>query len=172
MVVTGSHVLLIQAKDSPNTESGLNRTLDRKRRASRSQLADALSQVRGGVRYLQRQPIAELVVGDENWDFVVGDRKLVGIAIIKELFDDEGTAYVEACNSMGDLSGGAIVMDYPSFHAFAHHFRAESSFIAGLEQLIGRIRDTNEWVRPKAFVMEHLLAQLDNAKGTAEDRKS
>ena len=27
-------------------------------------------------------------------------------------------------------------------------------------------------LRPKAFVMEHLLAQLDNAKGTAEDRKS
>lgn len=170
MVVTGGHVLLVQAKDSPNTEPSLSRGLDRKRRASGSQLADALSQVRGGVRYIQRQQIAELVVGGENWDFSVGDRKLIGIAIIKELFDDEGSAYAEACKSMDDLSGGTIVMDYPSFHAFAHQFRSESSFMAGLEQLIGRIRDTNEWVRPKAFVMEHVLVQLDDVKETA-DRK-
>jgi hypothetical protein len=172
MVVTCSHVLLIQAKDSPNTESGLNRTLDRKRRASRSQHADALTQIRGGLRYLLRQPIAEIVVGGENWDFAVGDRKLIGIAIIKELFDDEGAAYAKACDSLDDLGGAAIVMDYPSFHAFAHYFRAESSFNAGLEQLIGRIRDTNEWVRPKDFAMEYILAQLDEAKGVTELKNS
>jgi hypothetical protein len=79
----------------------------------------------------------------------VGDRKLIGIAIIKELFDDEGAAYAKACDSLDDLGGAAIVMDYPSFHAFAHYFRAESSFNAGLEQLIGRIRDTNEWCAPR-----------------------
>lgn len=168
MVVTSSHVLVVQAKDSPNTEPSLGRTLDRKRRASRSQLADAFGQVRGGVRYLQRQPIAELVIGGENWDFAVGDRKLVGIAVIKELFDDEGANYVKACDNLDDLGGAASVMDYPSFHAFTHHFCSENSFISGLEQLIGRIRDTNEWVRPKAFVMEHVLAQLGDANDGAD----
>ena len=119
-----------------------------------------------------RQPIAELVVGGENWDFAVGDRKLIGIVIIKELFDDESAAYAKACDSLDDLGGAAIVMDYPSFNAFAHYFRAESSFNAGLEQLIGRIRDTNEWVRPKDFAMEYILAQLDDAKGVTELKNS
>lgn len=122
--------------------------------------------------YLRRQLIAELAVGGENWDFTVGGRKLVGIAIIKELLDDEGPAYAKACESLDDLGGAAIVIDYPSFHAFAHHFRSESSFITGLEQLIGRIRDTNEWVRPKAFVMEHVLTQIDEANGVVEVKKS
>ena len=164
LVLTDSHILLVQAKDSPNTETSLNRVLERKRRASRSQLADALSQVRGGARFLLRQETAELVVGAQNWDVCVGDRTVIGIAVIKELFDDEGASYVGACGSIPDLISGMIVMDYPSFHAYAHHFCSETSFITGLEKLIALIRDTNEWVRPKDFVLMHFLAQLDQMK--------
>jgi hypothetical protein len=164
LVVADSHMLLVQAKDSPNTEASLNRALDRKRRASRRQLADALGQVRGGARFLLRQGTVELVVGTQNWDVCVGDRTLIGIAVIKELFDDEGATYVEACGSMSTLIGGMIVMDYPSFHAYAHHFCSETSFITGLEKFIALIRDANEWVRPKDFVMEHVLAQLGDVK--------
>ena len=139
LVTTDSHVLLVQAKDSPNTEISLNRKLDRKRLASRNQLKDALAQVRGSARYLQRQQPARLVAGEEEWNFSVGDRKLVGVVIIKELFDDEGTTYATACESLANLSGGGIVMDYPSFHAFAHYFVSERTFIESLEKLIKRI---------------------------------
>nr|WP_294543912.1 hypothetical protein [uncultured Rhodopila sp.] len=162
LVVTESHILLVQAKDSPNTETSLARALERKRRASHRQLADALRQVRGAARFLMRQQMADLVVNTQNWDVCTDGRTLIGIVVIKELFDNEGATYLEACGSMAGIVDGMIVMDYPSFCVFAHHFCSQTSFITSLERLIALIRDANAWVWPKDFVMADILARLDD----------
>jgi len=164
MVVTDSHLLMIQAKDSPNTETSLKRRLDRKRRTSRSQLADALGQVQGAARFLTRPGPVQLVIGDENVNLVLGNRKLVGMVIIKELFDDEGAEYVRACEALSEISASGVVMDYPAFHAFSHHFASEQRFIDAIKELARRVSVEGKWVKPADFIMEHVLAEIEKIK--------
>jgi hypothetical protein len=54
IVVTDKTCLIVQAKDSPNTEKTLQRTLQRKRLMSGHMLNDALKQISGAVKYVDR----------------------------------------------------------------------------------------------------------------------
>lgn len=160
LVLTDTVAIFIQAKDSPNTAAGISRTLARKRRATRQQIDDAIRQINGAARFFSREPVATLVVGGECIDISIGERRVIGLAIVKELFDDEGGAYENACSKLARLSGGGIVMDYSSFHAFTHHFRSAQSFIEALDAIILRMK-TEGWFPVKAAVFDEVLDWLE-----------
>ena len=159
LVLTDDIMVLIQAKDSPTTETSLNRSIERKRQMTHQQIGAAIKQISGAARYLARQNTVKLIVGGQDVEVTLGDRRVIGLAIVKELFDDEGEAYAVACASMAGLSGGGTVMDYSSFHAFTHHFANEQGFIAALELLAHEVR-SGKWIKPKQFVVESVLATL------------
>ncbi|MEI9418092.1 hypothetical protein [Mesorhizobium sp. Cs1321R2N1] len=160
LVVTDTHILLIQAKDSPNTKTSSRATLDRKRRKSLSQVDDAVRQIGGAARYLLKNQPAKFLIGGQEAELSIGPRSLVGIAIVKELFDDTGEPYVEACKTLAHLKGGGMAFDYASFHAFSHHFASEERFVKALEKLIDRVLLERSWTNPKDFVMDDILENL------------
>ena len=103
-------------------------------------------------------------------EVTLGERRVIGLAVVKELFDDEGEAYAVACTSMAGLKGGGMVMDYLSFHAFTHHFSNEQGFIAALELLAREVR-SGKWIKPKEFVVESMLATLAEQRGKSGEPK-
>jgi hypothetical protein len=164
LVLTDHVVLLIQAKDSPTTEVGISRTLARKRLSTRSQIDDAIRQINGAARYLDREPIAKLVVGGLDIEVSIGERRVIGLAIVKELFDDEGEAYAAACSKLSGLNGGGMIMDYNSFHAFTHHFDSVGGFVRALEAIIDRVR-TSGWINVKDVVFDGVLDWVEKGRG-------
>jgi hypothetical protein len=164
LVLTDDVAILIQAKDSPTTEAGISRTLERKRRSTHSQIIDAIRQINGAARYLDRESIAKLVAGGKDIEVSIGERRVIGLAIVKELFDDEGEAYAAACSKLSGLSGGGMIMDYSSFHAFTHHFDSVGGFVRALETIIGQVR-TSGWLRVKDAVFDGVLDWVEEARG-------
>jgi hypothetical protein len=165
LVLTDEVAILVQAKDSPTTEDSIRRTLERKRQSAHSQIDNAIRQIKGAARFFAREPIAKLVVGEDDIEVSIGKRRVLGLAIVKELFDDEGMAYATACSKLSGLSGGGMVMDYNSFHAFTHHFDSEAKFVCALEALIDRVR-TSGWVKAKDVLFDRVLDWLENARCT------
>jgi hypothetical protein len=168
LVLTDDVAVLIQAKDSPTTEVSLGRSIDRKRQMTHQQIGAAIKQINGAARYLAREKTAKLVVGGKDVEVTLGKRRVIGLTVVKELFDDEGEAYAVACADMADLSCGGMVMDYSSFHAFTHHFSNERGFIAALELLAREVR-SGKWIKPKEFVVESVLAMLAEHGDNSEE---
>lgn len=163
LVVTDEVAILVQAKDSPITEVGITRTIERKRRATHSQIDDAIRQINGAARYLEREVPAKLVVAGSDIDIDLTNRKVIGLAVVKELFDDEGDAYAAACGRLAGLSGGGMVMDYNSFHAFTHRFASQDAFVQTLEKLIDHVR-IGGWVRVKDEVFDGMLDWVESLR--------
>lgn len=164
LVLTDTVAILIQAKDSPTTEASISRPLDRKRRTTHGQVEKAIRQINGAARYLDREAVATLVAGGHDFEVSLGQRRVIGLAIVKELFDDEGDAYAVACAKLAELSGGGILMDYNSFHAFTHHFTSAAAFIDALDALIARMK-TVGWFPVKDSVLEGVLDWIDGTAG-------
>lgn len=156
LVLTDELAILVQAKDSPTTEASITRTIQRKRLATHSQIDAAVRQINGAARYLLQQGAAKLVVAGQDFEIELGERRVIGLAIVKELFDDEGDAYVAACAKMAALSGGGMVMDYNSFHAFTHRFASRDVFVQTLEKLIAHV-SKHGWIRVKDEVFDGIL---------------
>lgn len=165
LVLTDELAILIQAKDSPTTEAGISRTLERKRRSTHSQINDAIRQINGAARYLQRETTATLVVGGKDMEISLGQRRVIGLTIVKELFDDEGEAYASACEKLAGLNGGGMVMDYNSFHAFTHRFNTQAEFIRALQMLIERV-STDGWIKVKDEVFDGVLDWIEELRTT------
>jgi hypothetical protein len=163
LVLTDELAILIQAKDSPTTEAGITRTIKRKRLSTHSQIDVAIRQINGAARYLEREAVANLVVGGNDVAVSLGQRRVIGLAIVKELFDDEGEAYSTACGKLSGLNGGGMVMDYSSFHAFTHRFKSEAQFTQALEALIKRVK-TNGWVKVKDDMLDDVLDWVEQMR--------
>lgn len=164
LVLTDDLAILIQAKDSPNNQISLSRDLDRKRRAAHNQIGDAIKQIKGVARYFGRQPIADLVVDGADVKIQIGNRRIMGLAIVREMFDDEAPAYALACAKMSHLSGGGMVMDYSSFHAFTHHFCSEGAFVAALTAMVDEVRTSGIWSKPKHVIMDSVLDRIEEQR--------
>lgn len=163
LVLTDTVAILIQAKDSPTTETGISRTIDRKRRAARGQIEDAIRQINGAAKYLGREAAAKIMVGGQDVEVSIGKRRVIGLAIVKELFADEAAAYTSACADLAKLNGGGIVMGYSSFHAFTHHFTSADAFINALEAIIARMR-AEGWFPVKESLFSDVLDWIDSIK--------
>lgn len=170
LILTDTLAILIQAKDSPTTETGIQRTIDRKRRAAHGQIKDAIRQINGAAKYLGREAVAKLVVGGQDVDISIGTRRVIGLAIVKELFPDEGGAYTAACADLGKLSGGGLVMDYFSFHLFTHHFASEAAFTEALDVLIQRTK-TAGWFPVNDSVLDNVIDWIDGTRKGGHDSR-
>lgn len=168
LVLTDELAILVQAKDSPTTEAGITRTLQRKRLAAHSQIDAAIRQINGAARFLEREGAVKLVVAGKDIDVGLSNRRVIGLAIVKELFDDEGTAYAAACAKMAGLSGGGMVMDYNSFHAFTHRFASLEAFAQRLETLIAHVR-THGWIRVKDEVFDGILDWVESVRANGSE---
>lgn len=86
MVVHGNNVLLIQAKDSPNTQNIISNKLERKISTSRKHFDKALAQMQGAVKYFNNGGALGFYIGDKRYSLDMTGKKIVGVILLKEMF--------------------------------------------------------------------------------------
>ncbi|SHN20850.1 hypothetical protein SAMN05216593_11381 [Pseudomonas asturiensis] len=131
-VLGGEVNLFLQAKDSPNTEAMINRSLDRKRRVSLNQLVGGLSQLGGAFSTALRAPVQQLRLSTGasiQVDF--SDKPMLGIVIVKELFTDMYDAYSERALAFMDKHQIPVVFfDYSELEVLTRRCETEAAFLS------------------------------------------
>ncbi len=87
LVVTDEFCLIVQAKDSPNTEMMLAKSLERKRAKAKSQLNEGCNQVAGAVGYFRRVRPLRFTIDDRELEIDMGHRDILSMVVVRERFD-------------------------------------------------------------------------------------
>ena len=82
-------LLLIQAKDSPNAASTLNRSIDRKKATAKAHIRKAAAQLRGSINHLRSGSSIGIITDGQRCDVSMSGWQVFGLVIVKELFDPE-----------------------------------------------------------------------------------
>lgn len=141
LVVGKRHALFIEAKDSPNTEEILRLDLAKKKSKSLKQLEEANRQLKSGIKFAKRFPEMPVLVGGsngENRTVSLQGLQLVGLAVIKELFEDNETFDQYSALTLKlirDLQTPCVFLDYPDLNLYTRHTTDEESFMGALQQL-------------------------------------
>lgn len=125
-----------KAKDSPNTEAIANNKLSRKRATAMKNLAKALAQVRGAVRYIRSSPQLAMRCGDQDITLSVEGKKLFSLVVCKELFIDQYDEYSPMIfKTWTDTGVPCVALDYMELTHFMSHVAGEKSFFEVLERI-------------------------------------
>uniref|UniRef100_A0A9E7ZWC5 NERD domain-containing protein n=1 Tax=Bosea sp. NBC_00436 TaxID=2969620 RepID=A0A9E7ZWC5_9HYPH len=136
LVITPNTVFLVQAKDSPNTEKVLQRSLGRKMSTVVGHLKKAVDQMRGSISYARSCVPLKISTGDKDHQIDLGDRDLVGLIIVKELFNSEYSVYSPPVLGLfNETAVPCFVLDYPELHSYTVHLADEAAFISALNQV-------------------------------------
>ncbi|UUL83976.1 hypothetical protein [Sphingomonas qomolangmaensis] len=162
VAATGSAILLIQAKDSPNTAESLARTIDRKLRKSQSQIAEAVAQGKGALNYAGTADPILLTVLREDIDLHRAGRPLISVAIVKEIFPSQAESVADLMRAAHARGEPLLILDYMGFSAFAHYATDEARFVTELEAWAKAFVGGSATVEPRAFLVDRYLARLND----------
>ncbi|WP_171257373.1 hypothetical protein, partial [Acinetobacter pittii] len=95
MIITNSEILVIQAKDSPNTEELLSNTLERKKSKTIKHLSKAIRQYEGAVKYLSKSHTLKFKIGNEIFTQNIDKKNVYSLIVVKELFLEDYAKYSE-----------------------------------------------------------------------------
>lgn len=136
IVITDSTCLIVQAKDSPNTEQSQKRTLERKKLMSVKMLSGALTQVSGAVKYIVRNRPFRMLVNDQEISMDLGDRQILSLAVVREMFIDTYTEYSQELFSLfEEINFPCIALDYAELHSYTSYCGDESRFLGAYFQV-------------------------------------
>jgi hypothetical protein len=155
MVVTDSHLLLIQAKDSPNTESTLRQTMARKRAHSSQKLKAALGQVKGAVKYVRSKSPLAFFIGDDRHELVVDHLNIATLVVLKELFNASFIEYSKQILSLvHDINAPCIALDYGELSMYTTHLPNEDLFFEAYYRVINTGIDGGQLPRLRLGMIE------------------
>lgn len=162
IVITDAACLIVQAKDSPNTEKMLNRTLERKRLASAHMLNAALKQLSGAVNYIDKTRPFRMVLEGKEISIDIGNRNVLSLAVVRELFIDMYDEYSKSLFGFFDeISLPCIALDYAELHSYTSFCKDEVSFMSAYFQVFDNARRLNSFPRLR-FGMNDAEALLHN----------
>ena len=152
LVYTDDVIMFIQAKDSPNTEAALRRTVERKRSAIRAHIDKASKQLKGAVGYAAKTGAVVIRSADGALTLPVDDRQLLGLVVVREMFEDDyaacSTPVLKAVHSLGQP---AILLDYAGLHIMAQNLRTPARFINRLADMFEMAIERDEFPKPVYF---------------------
>lgn len=129
LVLTEEHVLIIQAKDSPNMASALSASIDRKKSKTLSHLDKAIRQLTGAINHAKQNKILKFKLGSEVIEVDLLERKIVGLAVVKELFDEDRSVYMEKLvRPFKSTEIPCSLLSYMDLHYYSCHVSAETFF--------------------------------------------
>ena len=135
LVVTEKTVLLIQAKDSPANEASLRRSIARKMATTKAHIRKAASQLTGSIGHLRSVGSVEIVADGQRCEVTVLGRELLGVVIVKELFDPERSSCSSLVLAVGKKSGvPCLLLDYLEFQQLTFFRGDEESLVGTLWQ--------------------------------------
>ena len=136
LVATEKTVLLIQAKDSPDTESTLSRSIGRKKATAAAHIRKAAAQLKGSINYLRSNSSIEVITNGQRCGVSMLGREVFGLVVIKELFDPERSACSRWVFSVfEDTDIPCVLLDYLEFQQLTFFRRTEDSFLGTLSEI-------------------------------------
>ena len=136
LVATTKTLLLIQAKDSPSTESALNRKIVRKMATAEKHVRKATDQLKGSINHLGSGESIEIITDGKLHSVSRSTRDIFGLVIVKELFDAERPTYSRLVLSVFNDTGiPCILLDHTEFHELTFFQTTEESFVRALEEI-------------------------------------
>jgi len=165
IVLTDDTCLIVQAKDSPNTEKTLNRTLERKRLTSGHMLNGALTQLSGAVKYVDRTRPLRMLIDGKEMKIDIGNRNVLSLAVVRELFVDMYAEYSQAIfGFFDDINLPCIALDYGELHEYTTFCRDEASFLGAYFQVFDKARELGSFPRLRFGVrdVEELWRRQDH----------
>lgn len=143
-------VLIIQAKDSPNTPETLGRTLDRKRKAIESHLDKAVKQLRGAFSHMDSDDTLILRTPDAEAEIPLEDRYIIGLVVLREMFDDQFKDYsAPVLRLMLDAERPCLVLDYAALHILTCSLGSWEALVGALDNMVTFGLEHGEFPRPR-----------------------
>lgn len=150
ILVVNDHIMLfIQAKDSPNTEEILKRSIDRKRITIRSHIKKATDQAQGALTYARDNNGVHIKYQGKDIIIPLNGRQLIGLVVVREMFDDD---YVECSapvlKAVHQLDMPIALIDYAGLHVMSQNLSNGASFVNCLYDILDVALDNNEFPKP------------------------
>jgi hypothetical protein len=136
IVVTEKNILLIQAKDSPNTESIIQNTVERKKATTIKNLKKAINQTKGSLRYINSNSSIKMIIDKKEKEIKIGNRTLRTLVVVKELFNDGFSIYSSLILSSVKLTKvPCIALDYSELNIYTSNLVDEFSFFEAYDRV-------------------------------------
>lgn len=136
LVITDILCLVVQAKDSPNTEGTLGRSLERKVLKAQSQLAEGCKQVSGAIGYLDRVRPLRFSIDGREVELNLGRRQVLSLVVTRELFLWEYDAYSQTLLALhADMGLPCIALDYQELIQYCTFCPSEAEFLGAYFQV-------------------------------------
>lgn len=149
LVVTDDVMIFIQAKDSPNTESAIRRTVNRKRSTIRSHVDKAAKQLRGALAYTLKNDIIIIRNLTERIEISVKKYHIFGMIVVREMFDDDYlVCSAPVLSVMRDLKLPIVLLDYSSLHVMSHNVRDPGRFFNVIYDMVKMAMDRDQFPKP------------------------
>jgi hypothetical protein len=150
LVVTDETLLLVQAKDSPNTEAALRRPIERKRAIIRRHIEKGARQLGGALSHCLERDEIGLRTASGRRMVGIADRAICGLVVVREMFDDDYKscsapvlAVAKAC------SRPCILLDYSGLHLMALRLSLPVLLVNGFYQLFAVALERGEYPKPR-----------------------
>jgi hypothetical protein len=148
VVITDHACLIVQAKDSPNTASTVNRTLVRKRAKSVSMVTEAVGQARGAINYLRRYRPFTMLVDGETVTVDLAGRHIVSLVVVRELFRDAYADYSRVLfDFLDDVGLPCIALDITELHKFTTFCPNEAAFLGAYFEVFDKAQELGQFPR-------------------------
>lgn len=159
LLITDSEIIILQAKDSPNTEAVLRNTIQRKRLTARKALTKAINQTKGAVRYLRSMSPLKITVSGERVEIDITNHRLRALIVLKELFNDEYSIYSPPILDLSRETGvPCIALDYGELQMYTQ-LRSQSHFFEAFDVVYSHGSKTGEFPKLRIWLTndeEHL----------------
>ena len=133
LVATTKTLLLIQAKDSP-PESGLTRTIDRKRATAVKHVRKATAQLKGAINHLRSGKSIEIITERKRRRVSMSGRDVFGLVLVKELFDPDRPDCSPLVLTVFDETGTpCVLLDHTEFQLLTFFQTTEDSLVEAME---------------------------------------
>ena len=136
LVITTKTLLLIQAKDSPSTESALTRKLLRKRATASKHVGNAADQLKGSINHLKSDGAIEVITDGRRRSVSLSGRDVFGIVIVKEVFDPDRPDCSPLILTVAKETGiPCLLMDHSEFQQLTFFQSTEEILVRALWEI-------------------------------------
>ena len=150
LVVGEDVVLLVQAKDSPNTEASLRRSINRKKAATRGHIEKAARQLRGAISHVLGGDRIVLQTPSGPGFVDIDDRPVFGLVVVREMFDDDFEPCSAPVLAVAQETGRpCVLVDYATLHTMALYLSSEQRFVGGFLKMFEAGLKSGEFPKPR-----------------------
>ena len=136
LVATTKTLLLIQAKDSPSTESALTRNIVRKKATAAKHIRKATAQLKGSIDHLRSGESIQIITDGKRRNVSMSGHDVFGLVIVQELFDPERPACSPPVLTVfGETGIPCLILDHVEVQQLTFFRSTEESFVRTLGEI-------------------------------------